>query len=95
MENSNQRGADDRSAYPTATQLSLFRDIYIKETKMALLVESRSETEIFRAIHGMESFKRKGRFAQLMERIPVHIILCNAALVGPATYGLERFREIS
>jgi glucokinase len=43
----------------------------------------------------MESFKRKGRFAQLMERIPVHVILSRAALVGSAAYGLEIFREES
>ena len=41
----------------------------------------------------MESFKRKGRFAQLMERIPVHVILNRAALVGSAAYGLESFKE--
>jgi glucokinase len=41
----------------------------------------------------MESFKRKGRFAQLMERIPIHVILAHAALVGAAAYGLESFQE--
>ncbi|HEU5236502.1 MAG TPA: glucokinase [Pyrinomonadaceae bacterium] len=41
----------------------------------------------------MESFKRKGRFAQLMERIPVHVILNHAALVGSAAYGMESFKE--
>ncbi len=41
----------------------------------------------------MASFKRKGRFAQLMERIPVHVILNRAALVGSAAYGLESFKE--
>jgi glucokinase len=41
----------------------------------------------------MESFTRKGRFAQLMERIPVHVILTRAALVGTAAYGLESFKE--
>ena len=41
----------------------------------------------------MESFKRKGRFTELMERIPVHVILTRAALVGAAAYGLERFKE--
>jgi glucokinase len=41
----------------------------------------------------MESFKRKGRFSQLMERIPVHVILSHAALVGSAAYGLESFKE--
>ncbi|HEU5235884.1 MAG TPA: glucokinase [Pyrinomonadaceae bacterium] len=37
----------------------------------------------------MEAFKRKGRFTQLMERTPVHLILNRAALVGAAAYGLE------
>jgi glucokinase len=41
----------------------------------------------------MECFRWKGRFAQLMERIPVHVILTRAALVGAATYGLESFKE--
>jgi glucokinase len=41
----------------------------------------------------MESFTRKGRFAQLMGRIPVHVILTRAALVGAAAYGLESFKE--
>jgi glucokinase len=43
----------------------------------------------------IESFKRKGRFSQLMERIPVHVILSHAALVGAAAYGLESFKEES
>jgi glucokinase len=43
----------------------------------------------------MEAFKRKGRFAQLMERIPVHVILSRAALLGSAAYGLESFKEES
>jgi glucokinase len=41
----------------------------------------------------MESFKRKGRFVELMKQIPVHVILTRAALVGAAAYGLESFRE--
>jgi glucokinase len=41
----------------------------------------------------MDCFKRKGRFAQLMERIPVYVILNQAALVGSAAYGLETFKE--
>ena len=41
----------------------------------------------------MESFKRKGRFAEFMERIPVHVILSRAALVGSAAYGLESSRR--
>jgi len=43
----------------------------------------------------MDTFVRKGRFAELMERIPVHVILNHAALVGSAAYGLESFKEES
>lgn len=43
----------------------------------------------------MDSFVRKGRFAQLMERTPVHVVLNHAALVGSAAYGLESFKEES
>jgi glucokinase len=41
----------------------------------------------------MSAFKRKGRFAELMEHIPVHIILTRAALLGSAAYGLESLKE--
>jgi len=39
----------------------------------------------------MESFRQKGRFSELMEKMPVHVILTSAALVGAAAIGLERF----
>lgn len=41
----------------------------------------------------MESFKRKGRFSELMESIPIHVVITRAALVGAAAYGLERFKD--
>jgi glucokinase len=41
----------------------------------------------------MESFKRKGRFSALMERIPIHVVITRAALIGAAAYGLERFKD--
>jgi glucokinase len=41
----------------------------------------------------MESFKRKGRFVELMEHIPLHVILTRAALVGAAAYGLASSKE--
>jgi glucokinase len=41
----------------------------------------------------MESFKRKGRLSELMERIPVHVIVIRAALIGAAAYGLGRFKD--
>jgi len=37
----------------------------------------------------MNAFKRKGRFAELMSRIPVHVVVSQAALAGAAACGLE------
>jgi glucokinase len=37
----------------------------------------------------MQSFKRKGRFSDLMGRIPVHVVVSEAGLAGAATCGLE------
>jgi glucokinase len=37
----------------------------------------------------MQRFAAKGRFKDLMERIPVHVITARAALIGAASYGLE------
>jgi len=37
----------------------------------------------------MRAFTNKGRFSELMKRIPVHAIIINAALLGAATYALE------
>jgi glucokinase len=38
----------------------------------------------------MQCFKRKGRFSDLMGRIPVHVIAAPAGLAGAAAYGLEK-----
>jgi glucokinase len=43
----------------------------------------------------MQAFTKKGRFKDLMGRIPVHLITARAALVGAATFGLESYRQIS
>jgi glucokinase len=43
----------------------------------------------------MESFKRKGRLSELMERIPIHVVIIRAAVIGAAAYGLERFKDSS
>jgi len=37
----------------------------------------------------LQAFTNKGRFRELMNRIPVHVITARAALVGAAAYGLE------
>jgi glucokinase len=41
----------------------------------------------------MQAFTRKGRFKDMMERMPIHLITTRAALIGAATYGLERLRD--
>jgi len=41
----------------------------------------------------MEGFLRKGRVAELLSRVPVHVILGGAALPGAATLGLELMAE--
>jgi glucokinase len=38
----------------------------------------------------MRAFTAKGRFANLLSAVPVHVIMVNAALLGTAIYGLER-----
>jgi glucokinase len=37
----------------------------------------------------MEHFKRKGRFAELMGRIPIQVVVSPAGLAGAAACGLE------
>src|SRR5271165_1494414 len=37
----------------------------------------------------LEQFKRKGRFTELMGRIPIHVLVTPAAIAGAAAYGLE------
>ena len=39
----------------------------------------------------MRAFTAKGRFANLLSAVPVHVITINAALLGAAIYGLEQF----
>jgi len=43
----------------------------------------------------MQTFINKGRFKDLMERIPVHVITARAALVGAANFGLETCKQVS
>jgi glucokinase len=42
----------------------------------------------------MDAFTRKGRFKDLMTRIPVHVITSRAALLGAATYGLDALQSV-
>ena len=36
----------------------------------------------------MRAFTAKGRFANLLRAVPVHVVMVNAALLGAAIYGL-------
>jgi glucokinase len=37
----------------------------------------------------LQAFRRKGRFTEFMARVPVHVIVQRAALIGAAICGLE------
>ncbi len=43
----------------------------------------------------VETFTRKGRFKELMQRMPIHIITARAALVGAATFGLQSLAKLN
>ena len=42
----------------------------------------------------LETFIRKGRFKELMERMPIHIITIKAALLGAAAFGLQSLSKV-
>lgn len=37
----------------------------------------------------MQAFASKGRFTDLLHTVPVHVVMCNAALLGAAAYGAD------
>lgn len=41
----------------------------------------------------LEAFRRKGRLAELLARVPVHVITSRVALIGAASYGLRLARQ--
>jgi Glucokinase len=43
----------------------------------------------------VQTFTRKGRFKDLMQRMPIHIITTRAALLGAATFGLQGLRYLN
>jgi glucokinase len=49
--------------------------------------------DVMREPRFMQAFANKGRFKDLMGRIPVHVITARAALVGAAAYGLEKLEN--
>src|SRR6185295_6405832 len=43
----------------------------------------------------LRSFLRKGRFAEMMSRIPVHLMISKVGIAGAAAYGLSKATEES
>jgi len=41
----------------------------------------------------LQSFQRKGRFAEVMRKIPVHLMISKVGIAGAAAYGLRGARE--
>jgi len=53
-------------------------------------------THLWPALKGqrfMQAFTRKGRFADLIARMPIHVVMSRAALAGAASYGLENIKQ--
>ena len=50
--------------------------------------------EALKEAHFMQAFSNKGRFKDLMVRMPIRVITTRAALVGAATYGLNTLNRI-
>ena len=46
---------------------------------------------LLEAGHLTSAFRRKGRFSEMLSRVPVHVIMvADAALIGAATYGFAK-----
>ena len=43
----------------------------------------------------METFINKGRFSELLSRLPVYVVLEQSALVGAAQYSMDRLRAVA
>ena len=50
-------------------------------------------TDVMREPRFMQAFANKGRFKDLMGRIPIHVITARAALLGAAAYGLAELEN--
>jgi glucokinase len=45
---------------------------------------------VLRSPRFLQSFRRKGRFSEMMGRIPVHLMISKVGIAGAAAYGLAR-----
>ena len=49
--------------------------------------------EVLQQPQFMQSFTNKGRFKELMEHFPIYVITTRAALLGAASFGLQRLND--
>jgi glucokinase len=45
---------------------------------------------VLKSARFVQSFRRKGRFAELMSQIPVHLMTGKVGIAGAAAYGLRK-----
>jgi len=48
---------------------------------------------VLKSVRFLQSFRHKGRFTEMMGRIPVHVMTGKAGIAGAAAYGLKRSME--
>jgi len=48
---------------------------------------------VLRSARFLQSFRHKGRFSEMMSRIPVHLMISKVGIAGAAAYGLRREAE--
>ena len=41
----------------------------------------------------LRAFRAKGRFAELLSAVPIHVVISGAALLGAALYGLDKMKQ--
>jgi glucokinase len=46
-------------------------------------------TPVLKSPRFLQAFRHKGRFAEVMNRIPVHLMVSQVGLAGAAAYGLS------
>jgi len=62
----------------------------VKEVVSLITVRPKAEAPMIQA-----AFQRKGRFTELLARVPVHVIVQRAALLGAASYGLDLAQDLA
>ena len=66
----------------------------VKEVVSLITVRPKAEAPMIQAMI-QAAFQRKGRFTELLARVPVHVIVQRAALLGAASYGLDLAQDLA